>query len=270
MSATPTPEDHQPGVGEQYVIGVDYGTLSGRAVVVRVSDGAELGSAVHEYAHAVMDTELTAGPAAEPAPAPPRLGAAGARRLRRRAPDRGSRGGRGGRHRPGRRHRHRAPTSPPARWCRRSPTARRCASSPSSPTARTPTSSSGSTTRRRPQADRINELAHERGESRGSPATAGCHLERVGVRQGPAAARGGPRGLRRAPSTGSRPPTGSSGSSAASYVRNACTAGYKGIYQDGAYPTPRLPRRAQPRLRRLRRRQARRTRSASSARPPAR
>jgi L-ribulokinase len=44
------------------VIGVDYGTLSGRAVVVRVSDGAELGSAVLEYPHAVMDTVLTAVP----------------------------------------------------------------------------------------------------------------------------------------------------------------------------------------------------------------
>ncbi|HEV7566792.1 MAG TPA: ribulokinase [Microbacteriaceae bacterium] len=45
---------------ERYVIGVDYGTLSGRAVVVRVSDGAELGSAVLEYPHAVMDTTLEA------------------------------------------------------------------------------------------------------------------------------------------------------------------------------------------------------------------
>jgi L-ribulokinase len=42
------------------VIGVDFGTLSGRAVVVRVRDGAELGSAVHEYAHAVMEHELPA------------------------------------------------------------------------------------------------------------------------------------------------------------------------------------------------------------------
>ena len=50
---------------DQYVIGVDYGTLSGRAVVVRVSDGAELGSAVLDYPHAVMDTTLAAGPAAE-------------------------------------------------------------------------------------------------------------------------------------------------------------------------------------------------------------
>ena len=40
------------------VVGVDYGTLSGRAVVVRVSDGVELGSAVHEYAHGVMDRVL--------------------------------------------------------------------------------------------------------------------------------------------------------------------------------------------------------------------
>src|SRR6185295_9732815 len=47
-----------------HVVGVDFGTLSGRAVVVRVSDGAELGSAVHEYPHGVMDTTLTAGPSA--------------------------------------------------------------------------------------------------------------------------------------------------------------------------------------------------------------
>lgn len=43
------------------MIGVDYGTLSGRAVVVRVHDGAELGSGVHPYRHAVMDRTLTAG-----------------------------------------------------------------------------------------------------------------------------------------------------------------------------------------------------------------
>ncbi|MDQ1571736.1 MAG: L-ribulokinase [Actinomycetota bacterium] len=43
---------------EKYVIGVDYGTLSGRAVVVRVSDGAELGTGVHDYSHAVMDSTL--------------------------------------------------------------------------------------------------------------------------------------------------------------------------------------------------------------------
>ena len=40
------------------VVGVDFGTLSGRAVVVRVRDGAELASAVHSYPHAVVEREL--------------------------------------------------------------------------------------------------------------------------------------------------------------------------------------------------------------------
>ena len=44
--------------GEQYVIGVDFGTLSGRALVVRVSDGAEVGTAVTEYPHGVIEREL--------------------------------------------------------------------------------------------------------------------------------------------------------------------------------------------------------------------
>ena len=53
-----------PDVGEddQFTVGIDFGTLTGRAIVVRVSDGAELGSAVHPYSHGVMDTQLTAGP----------------------------------------------------------------------------------------------------------------------------------------------------------------------------------------------------------------
>ena len=50
----------------KYVIGIDYGTLSGRAVVVRVSDGEELGSAVLEYPHAVMDERLAHSGAALP------------------------------------------------------------------------------------------------------------------------------------------------------------------------------------------------------------
>src|SRR3954467_4920810 len=40
------------------VVGVDFGTLSGRALVVRVRDGAELGVAVHDYAHGVIDRAL--------------------------------------------------------------------------------------------------------------------------------------------------------------------------------------------------------------------
>ncbi|MEV7552022.1 ribulokinase [Amycolatopsis sp. NPDC089917] len=44
--------------GEPLVVGVDFGTLSGRAVVVRVRDGAELGGAVSEYRHGVIDRIL--------------------------------------------------------------------------------------------------------------------------------------------------------------------------------------------------------------------
>ena len=43
---------------QKYVIGVDYGTLSGRALLVRVSDGAEIASSVHEYSHAVIEDSL--------------------------------------------------------------------------------------------------------------------------------------------------------------------------------------------------------------------
>jgi L-ribulokinase len=48
------------GGDDACVVGIDFGTLSGRAVVVRVRDGAELGSSVHEYRHGVMDTTLAA------------------------------------------------------------------------------------------------------------------------------------------------------------------------------------------------------------------
>ncbi len=44
----------------EYVVGVDFGTLSGRALLVRVSDGAELGTAVHDYRYGVMDSALAA------------------------------------------------------------------------------------------------------------------------------------------------------------------------------------------------------------------
>jgi L-ribulokinase len=58
-------------MSDQYVVGVDYGTLSGRAVVVRVSDGAELGTAVHPYPHAVLERALPAELAGSERPLPP-------------------------------------------------------------------------------------------------------------------------------------------------------------------------------------------------------
>ena len=46
---------------QEYVVGVDYGTLSGRAVVVRVCDGEELADAEVEYSHGVLDEALPDG-----------------------------------------------------------------------------------------------------------------------------------------------------------------------------------------------------------------
>ncbi|MGC5583748.1 ribulokinase [Ornithinimicrobium sp. W1665] len=63
-------EAPRPTGPDALVVGVDYGTLSGRAVVVRAADGQILGSAVHPYPHAVMEEALTAGPSAG-APLPP-------------------------------------------------------------------------------------------------------------------------------------------------------------------------------------------------------
>ena len=61
MATTPAPLGTPPiSPDDRFVIGVDYGTLSGRALVVRVSDGAEIASASHDYPHAVMDTTLAA------------------------------------------------------------------------------------------------------------------------------------------------------------------------------------------------------------------
>jgi L-ribulokinase len=42
----------------KYALGVDFGTESGRAVLVDVSNGRELATAVHKYAHGVIDEQL--------------------------------------------------------------------------------------------------------------------------------------------------------------------------------------------------------------------
>ncbi len=45
----------------RYTIGIDFGTLSGRAVLVDVADGREVASAVYEYANGAMDEQLPDG-----------------------------------------------------------------------------------------------------------------------------------------------------------------------------------------------------------------
>lgn len=57
-------------MNDRCVVGVDFGTLSARAVVVRVRDGHELGSAVHPYRHGVVERALDAH-GGTPVPLPP-------------------------------------------------------------------------------------------------------------------------------------------------------------------------------------------------------
>jgi L-ribulokinase len=51
---------------DKYVLGIDYGTESGRAVVVRVRDGKLLASSVVAYPDGVIDERLPGGPKLEP------------------------------------------------------------------------------------------------------------------------------------------------------------------------------------------------------------
>ncbi|MFI0900397.1 ribulokinase [Streptomyces sp. NPDC020983] len=55
-----------PPAAGAVTVGIDFGTLSGRALVVAVDDGRELGSAVHEYAHGVVESALPGGGPALP------------------------------------------------------------------------------------------------------------------------------------------------------------------------------------------------------------
>ena len=45
----------------KYSIGLDFGTLSGRAVLVNLETGQEAATSVLEYPHAVMDSLFPAG-----------------------------------------------------------------------------------------------------------------------------------------------------------------------------------------------------------------
>ena len=46
---------------KKYTIGIDFGTLSGRAILLDTTDGSVLATSVYEYPHAVMDRSLPDG-----------------------------------------------------------------------------------------------------------------------------------------------------------------------------------------------------------------
>lgn len=48
-------------MGKKYTIGVDFGTLSGRSVLVEVESGNEIAVSIKEYPHGVMDEYLPDG-----------------------------------------------------------------------------------------------------------------------------------------------------------------------------------------------------------------
>jgi len=51
---------------EKFALGIDYGTESGRVVVIRVRDGQEVGAVVIPYPDGVIDERLPGGPKLEP------------------------------------------------------------------------------------------------------------------------------------------------------------------------------------------------------------
>ena len=190
-----------------FVIGVDFGTLSGRAVVVRVARrrrGRQRRYTRTAWRHGPVAARRRAARCRPTGPCRTRTTTAtccGSRPAALAASGR----------RPGEvigigtdftactvlpdpRRRHAAVRAPRA-----------------APTARTPTSKLWKHHAAQPQADRINALAAS-AASPGSPGTAGKISVGVAVRQGAAAARGGPGDLRARRTAGSRPPTGSSGS----------------------------------------------------------
>ena len=249
------------GRADACVVGVDYGTLSGRAVVVRVRDGAELGSAVYEYPHAVVTDRFPV-----PADVAAGLGPAGpgglSRRAAQRRPAAVAAAGIDPRPSSGS-----PPTSPPARWCRpvgRHPAVR---AARILRTGRTPTSSCGGTTppSRRPTGS--TRWPQERG---GAVAAryGGLISSRVGVRQGPAAARGGPGGLRRDGPLG-RGRRLDRLAAVRQLRPQRLHRRLQGHPAGRRLPGRGLPRRPQPGVRGLRRRQAGARRSASWASRPA-
>jgi sugar (pentulose or hexulose) kinase len=55
---TKTAHEEQRSMSPKYAIGIDFGTESGRALLVEVADGREVATAVHAYGNGVIDERL--------------------------------------------------------------------------------------------------------------------------------------------------------------------------------------------------------------------
>ena len=215
----------------KYAIGVDFGTESGRAVLVDVGNGRRAGdggASLRQRRHRRAPARLGYSPGAG-------LGAAGPQRLSGGVQARHSGRPPIQRRRPGRRDRrgHRLHRLHHAALPR--PMARRCALCPSGATTRTPGSSCGSTT---PPSPRPTRSTPPRASGRAlARALWRQDLVRVVLLQGPADPGRSPGSLRRR-----RPPARGRrlGRLAADRRREAqhCTAGYKAMWskRDGFPP----------------------------------
>jgi L-ribulokinase len=215
---------------DHYVIGIDYGTLSGRAVVVRVSDGAELGSGVFEYPHAVVTDRLPGG--SERLPADWALQVPNDYRevLRNAVPAAVKEAG-----------------IDPANVIGIGTDFTACTMVPTTADG-TPLNELDRFAARphayvklwrhhsaQPQADRINKLAAERGES-WLPRYGGLISSEWEFAKGLQLLEDDPE-VYRAMDRWVEAADWIVWQLTGEYVRNACTAGYKGIYQDGRYPS---------------------------------
>ena len=220
-----------------YVVGIDFGTLSARAVVVAADDGAVARDGVARVPAGVIDERCP-----PPARRCRRRGRCRTRRtgstaLRTAVP--AARGRRGASTPARRRDRHRLHRIDPAPR-----DARRNAALPSSRASSARPHAYPKLWKHhaaQPQAERVT-ARRRRARRVVAGALRRPHLLGVAVRQGAPGARGGP--------ARSTPPT-ERWIEAADWIvwqlcgaetRNVCTAGYKGIFQDGSYPSAYVPR----------------------------
>jgi L-ribulokinase len=221
------------------VVGVDFGTLSGRAVVVRVRDGAELGSAVHEYRHGVVDRTLPGTGAALPPDWALQVPSDYVDVLRTAVPEAVAAAGVDPRDVIG--------IGTDFTACTMVPT-----TADGTPLCELPEFAASPHAyvklwrhhAAQPQADRINALARDRKEE-WLPRYGGLISSEWEFAKGLEL-------LEEAPEVYAATARWVEAADwivwqlTGQYVRNACTAGYKGIYQDGAYPSPEFLRELNP------------------------